>query len=93
MLALFTKRAEPNAFATGWNRNKSLVAVSTGLLQNMNQQELDGVLGHEISHIANDDILTILSTNYLTFTAMAVREALCYKNLFHRYGYIKNLAF
>ncbi len=50
---------EPNAFATGWNRNKSLVAVSTGLLQNMNQQELDGVLGHEISHIANGDMVTM----------------------------------
>ncbi len=50
---------EPNAFATGWNKNKSLVAVSTGLLQNMNQQELNGVLGHEISHIANGDMVTM----------------------------------
>lgn len=50
---------EPNAFATGWNKNKSLVAVSTGLLRNMNQQQLDGVLGHEISHIANGDMVTM----------------------------------
>ncbi len=50
---------EPNAFATGWNKNKSLVAVSTGLLRNMNQQELTGVLGHELSHIANGDMVTM----------------------------------
>ncbi|MCW5582589.1 MAG: M48 family metalloprotease, partial [Gammaproteobacteria bacterium] len=42
---------EPNAFATGWNKNKALMAVSTGLLQSMNRDEVEGVLGHEISHI------------------------------------------
>lgn len=50
---------EPNAFATGWNRNNALVAVSTGLLQIMNQDEIEGVLGHEISHVANGDMVTL----------------------------------
>lgn len=50
---------EPNAFATGWNKNKALVAVSTGLLQSMDQEEIEGVLGHEISHVANGDMVTL----------------------------------
>ncbi|RTZ73201.1 MAG: protease HtpX [Gammaproteobacteria bacterium] len=49
----------PNAFATGWNRNDSLVAVSAGLLQNMNADEVEAVLGHEISHVANGDMVTL----------------------------------
>jgi heat shock protein HtpX len=50
---------EPNAFATGMNRNKALVAVSTGLLQKMNQDEVEAVLGHEVSHVANGDMVTL----------------------------------
>jgi heat shock protein HtpX len=50
---------EINAFATGANRNKSLVAVSTGLLHNMNRDEAEAVLGHEISHVANGDMVTM----------------------------------
>lgn len=50
---------EPNAFATGWNRNDALVAVSTGLLQHMNQGEVEAVIGHEISHVANGDMVTL----------------------------------
>ncbi|WP_017914087.1 protease HtpX [Xanthomonas sp. SHU 166] len=50
---------EINAFATGANRNNALVAVSTGLLQNMTQDEAEAVLGHEISHIANGDMVTM----------------------------------
>jgi heat shock protein HtpX len=49
----------PNAFATGWNRNDALVAVSTGLLEIMDEQEIEGVLGHEISHIKNGDMITM----------------------------------
>lgn len=49
----------PNAFATGANRNKALVAVSTGLLKQMNRQEVEAVLGHEVSHIANGDMVTL----------------------------------
>jgi len=50
---------EINAFATGWNRNSSLVAVSTGLLNNMSQDEAEAVLGHEVSHVANGDMVTM----------------------------------
>jgi heat shock protein HtpX len=50
---------EPNAFATGASRNNALVAVSTGLLQRMNEHEVDAVLGHEISHVANGDMVTL----------------------------------
>ena len=48
-----------NAFATGMNRNDALVAVSTGLLQNMRKDEIEGVLAHEISHVANGDMVTL----------------------------------
>lgn len=50
---------EINAFATGWNRNSALVAVSTGLLNNMSQDEAEAVLGHELSHVANGDMVTL----------------------------------
>jgi heat shock protein HtpX len=50
---------EPNAFATGPRRDSSLVAVSTGLLQRMNQNEVEAVLGHEVSHVANGDMVTL----------------------------------
>ena len=48
-----------NAFATGWNRNAALVAVSTGLLHNMSRDEAEAVLGHEITHVANGDMVTL----------------------------------
>ena len=50
---------EINAFATGANRNKALVAVSTGLLRAMNRDEAEAVLGHEVSHVANGDMVTM----------------------------------
>jgi heat shock protein HtpX len=50
---------EPNAFATGPARNNALVAVSTGLLQTMREDEVEAVLGHEISHVANGDMVTL----------------------------------
>jgi heat shock protein HtpX len=50
---------EPNAFATGMSKNNSLVAVSTGLLQRMNPDEIEAVLGHEMSHVANGDMVTM----------------------------------
>ncbi|WP_045727245.1 protease HtpX [Xanthomonas sp. GPE 39] len=50
---------EINAFATGANRNNALVAVSTGLLHNMTEDEAEAVIGHEISHIANGDMVTM----------------------------------
>jgi heat shock protein HtpX len=50
---------EPNAFATGANKNKALVAVSTGLLQRMSKEQVEAVLGHEIGHVANGDMVTL----------------------------------
>jgi heat shock protein HtpX len=50
---------EPNAFATGYSRDAALVAVSTGLLATMNEQQLDAVLGHELTHVANGDMVTL----------------------------------
>jgi heat shock protein HtpX len=50
---------DPNAFATGWNRNDALVAVSTGLLRHMPKEEVEAVVGHEISHVANGDMVTL----------------------------------
>ncbi len=52
--------AEPNAFATGANKNAALVAVSTGLLKAMSQDEVEAVLGHEIGHVANGDMVTLM---------------------------------
>lgn len=50
---------EINAFATGPTKNRSLVAVSSGLMQHFNEEELEGVLAHEVSHIANGDMVTM----------------------------------
>ncbi len=50
---------QPNAFATGMSKNSALVAVSSGLLDNMREGEVEAVLGHEVSHIANGDMVTL----------------------------------
>jgi heat shock protein HtpX len=50
---------EPNAFATGAFKNSSLVAVSTGLLANMTREEVEAVIGHEVAHVANGDMVTM----------------------------------
>jgi len=50
---------EPNAFATGMTKNNSLVAVSTGLMRSMRQNEVEAVLGHEVAHVANGDMVTM----------------------------------
>jgi len=66
-----------NAFATGPSKQNSLVAVSTGLLQRMNQEEVEGVLGHEVTHIANGDMVTmtllqgVLNTFVIVFARIA----------------------
>ena len=49
----------PNAFATGAFKNSALVAVSTGLLQSMSREEVEAVLGHEVAHVANGDMVTL----------------------------------
>ena len=53
------QQQSPNAFATGWNKNNALVAVSTGLVQHVNRDEIEAVVGHEISHVANGDMVTL----------------------------------
>lgn len=50
---------DPNAFATGPSKNKSLVAISTGLLSSMTTTEVEGVIAHEMSHILNGDMVTM----------------------------------
>lgn len=55
----FYESPDVNAFATGPSRNNSLVAVSTGLLRSMDQGSIEGVLGHEVSHVANGDMVTM----------------------------------
>lgn len=50
---------QPNAFATGWNRNNALMAVSVGLLNHLTQDEVEAVIAHEIGHIANGDMVTL----------------------------------
>ncbi len=57
-VAVYTS-PEPNAFATGARRDKALVAVSTGLLQRMDRGEVEAVLAHEVSHVANGDMVTL----------------------------------
>jgi len=52
-------QGEPNAFATGAFKNSALVAVSTGLLESMSKEEVEAVLGHEIGHVANGDMVTL----------------------------------
>jgi len=68
---------EPNAFATGANKNKALVAVSTGLLRTMGRDEVEAVLGHEVSHVANGDMVTLsliqgVVNTFVIFAARAI---------------------
>ena len=51
--------AAPNAFATGWDKNNALVAVSSGLIEMMSREEIEGVIAHEISHVKNGDMVTM----------------------------------
>ncbi|MCS0588760.1 protease HtpX [Massilia norwichensis] len=70
----------PNAFATGATKNASLVAVSTGLLQSMTQEEIEAVLAHEVAHIANGDMVTLtliqgVVNTFVVFLARVVAYA------------------
>ena len=66
---------EVNAFATGASKNKSLVAVSSGLIEMMSPDEIQGVVGHEMAHILNGDMVTstLLQGSVNTFTIVAAR--------------------
>ena len=68
---------EPNAFATGAFKNSSLVAVSTGLLQNMTREEVEAVIGHEVAHVANGDMVTMtliqgVMNTFVVFASRAI---------------------
>jgi len=68
---------EMNAFATGANKNNALVAVSTGLLQNMSREEAEAVMGHEIAHVANGDMITLtLITGVVNVFVLLLARAL-----------------
>ena len=66
---------QSNAFATGWNRNKALVAVSAGLLERFSKDEVKAVLAHEIGHVANGDMITLALVQGVinTFVMFAAR--------------------
>lgn len=72
---------EMNAFATGWNKNSALVAVSRGLLDNMTRKEAEAVIGHEIGHVANGDMVTLsliqgVMNTFVFFFSMLIANAL-----------------
>ncbi len=71
----YYEQGEVNAFATGANKNNSLVAVSTGLLEVMNDDEIQGVIWHEMAHILNGDMVTstLLQWSLNTFTILVAR--------------------
>jgi heat shock protein HtpX len=70
---------ELNAFATGPSRSNSLVAVSTGLLRSMNKDEVEGVIGHEVAHIANGDMVTMtLIQGVMNALVMFISRVLAY---------------
>ena len=75
----------PNAFATGWNRNDALVAVSTSLFDIMDAKEIEGVLAHEISHIKHGDMITmtlmqgVLNT-FVIFISRIIANIISHKN-------------
>ena len=71
---------DPNAFATGAFKNSALVAVSTGLLQSMTHEEIEAVLGHEVAHIANGDMVTMtliqgVMNTFVVFLSRAIGYA------------------
>ena len=77
--------SEANAFATGPTKSRSLIAVSEGLLQSLNAEELEAVIGHEISHIANGDMVTMtllqgVANAFVMFLARALAFALSSAN-------------
>nr|MBS0037510.1 protease HtpX [Saprospiraceae bacterium] len=57
-VAIFPMK-QSNAFATGWNKNKALVAVSSGMLERFTKEEISAVMGHEVGHVANGDMVTL----------------------------------
>lgn len=75
----YYESADPNAFATGATKNSALVAVSTGLLNTMEKSEIEGVVGHEMAHVLNGDMVTltllqgVMNTFVIFFSHIAAR--------------------
>lgn len=68
----YYESSEPNAFATGASKNSSLVAVSTGLLETMTKDEIEGVVGHEMAHVLNGDMVTLTLIQWVMNTFVIV---------------------
>jgi heat shock protein HtpX len=84
---------EINAFATGARRNSSLVAVSTGLLRAMDRDEAEGVLGHEVSHIANGDMVTMTLLQGVLNTFVYFLARVVARGIAERIGGLGQLAY
>jgi heat shock protein HtpX len=76
----------PNAFATGRNPKRAAVAVTTGLWQRLDEQELEGVLGHELSHIANRDVLIMTVASFFAMLAAMLTRFGLYGGMFGGFG-------
>ena len=76
----------PNAFATGRNPKRAAVAVTTGLWQRLDEQELEGVLGHELSHIANRDVLIMTVASFFAMLAALLTRFGLYGGMFGGFG-------
>ncbi|HDS45187.1 MAG TPA: zinc metalloprotease HtpX [Methanomicrobia archaeon] len=72
----------PNAFATGRNQKSAVVAVTTGLLNKLNTPELEAVLGHELTHVKNRDVLVITLASFLSTVAWFIMRFFVYSSLF-----------
>jgi heat shock protein HtpX len=76
----------PNAFATGRNPKKSVVAVTAGLVRRLNQQEIEGVLAHELTHIKNRDVRTMTLASFFAMLAATITRFAFYGSLFGGFG-------
>ncbi len=74
----------PNAFATGRSRKRAVVAVTEGLLQTLNREELEAVIGHELSHIKNRDMMVLTVSSFLATVAWFIMRYAFYASLWSR---------
>ncbi len=72
----------PNAFATGRNPQNAVVAVTTGIMRTLNQQELEGVLAHELSHIKNRDVMVMTIASFISTVAFYIMRMFMFSSMF-----------